>query len=604
MTSKNIKLLQNDRKYKLCRSKYFSTLAPAGIEVFQQMEQKESKLPLDGSATPDQPQRLKSLVLPGKDVSKFSVEHQERSVEVDSVCTRPALTTLTMVFFPRHCSSLLLAFLLACPPVVMAYITSHQALPVPRQMAWLKQMTREFTTSKPGELSADQLSTAPNLIYALAHAREASKENALIVESMVKRLIDEQRAGNDAVMDLTVDDYNCLLESWSHSGEGAAAAERCEQILQAMQDHGLLPNLTSFKAVLMAWRQATQCSYAPFRAQRILEWMILLHANGDNDASFPDVECFDLCLQTWSRSGHAKAPQKAEELLVSMERLYEQTQLESIQPRATSFNAVLAAWARSRQENSADRAADILSFMETLPNVSPDAASYCTVLTALSRSHPDPQVAATKATVFLQHALDRATASANQDDKQTPTVEMDTILFNTAMGLWSKTNAPKAFLKASSILQLQRQLYLEHDQTSCRPDVFGFTSVLACCASVPASKYFLDAWEIAVATYDQLRTEDKANHVSYATMLKACGRLLSNNPKQRHYWARQVFQHAVDAGCVNSFVLKRLELAVPPKMYRSLLQGHSPDNLPESWTANIHEQPRTKTYRRRRRAEV
>ena len=365
-----------------------------------------------------------------------------------------------------------------------------------------------------------------------------------------------------------------------------------------MQQHGVQPNLSSFKAALMAWRQATKGTYSPFRAQRILEWMIQLYSDEKNDSSFPDADCFDICLQTWSRSGHPEAPQRAEALLLSMERLYERTQLERIQPRATSFNAVLAAWARSGQEHSAERAADILTFMENLPDVSPDAASYCTVLTALSRSHPNPLAAATKATVFLQHALEHAKDSKNK-------VELDTILFNTAMGLWSKTNSPMAYQKASAILQCQRELYFDGGYKSCRPDVYGFTSVLASCASVPDSKAFGAAWQVAVNTYDQLREEGRANHVSYATMLKSCGRLLSNDPKKRHAWARKVFGHAVTAGCVNTFVLKRLELAVNGKTFRELLQGHSTSSLPEAWTAHSNDQPRTKSYReRRRRAEV
>ena len=497
---------------------------------------------------------------------------------------------------------ILLAMLMVCSvPISQSYITSHQAVPAHRQMAWLKQMSNELTMAKPGELSRDQLSSAPNIIYALAHARQSSKENALILESLVKRLIDEQRAGNDAAMDLTVEDYNCLIEGWARSGEGDAAAERCEQILHAMQEHGVQPNLSSFKAVLMAWRQATECTYGPFRAQRILEWMIQLHKQGKNDASFPDADCFDICLQTWSRSGHPEAPQRAEALLLSMERLYERTQLERIKPRSTSFNAVLAAWARSNQEGSAERAADILAFMENLPDISPDAASYCTVLTALSRSYSDPQAAAAKATIFLRHAL----ALSKEPKENHKPLELDTILFNTVMGLWSKSNAPNAFEKAWSILQCQRQLYHDHGVKSCRPDVYGFSSVLACCASVPDSDSFGTAWHIALATYEQLRQEDKANYVSYATMLKACGRLLNNFPKLRHKWARKVFSHAIEAGCVNEFVLKRLELAVGVKAYRELLQGHSPTSLPKSWTAHVNDQHRTKSYRQRgRRAEV
>jgi hypothetical protein len=470
-------------------------------------------------------------------------------------------------------------------------------------MAWLKQMSSELTTAKPGELSRDQLSTAPNILYALAHTRQSSKENALMLESLVKRLIEEQQAGNHDVVGLTVEDYNCVLEGWARSGEGDVAAERCEQILQAMQQHGVAPNLSSFKAVLMAWRQATDCSYSPFRAQRILEWMVQLYSDGDNHDSFPDADCFDICLQTWSRSGHPEAPQKAEALLGSMEKLYERTQLERIRPRVTSFNAVLAAWARSKQDNAAERAADILGFMERLPEISPDAASYCTVLTALSRSHAkNPEVAATRATIFLRHALEDAKT-------RDPPLELDTILFNTAMGLWSHTNSPMAFQRAYVILQHQRELYHVYGQESCRPDVFGFTSVIACSASVPDTKSFLAAWEVAKTTYEMLREEDKPNHVSYATMLKATGRLLSHDRSKRYNWARKVFGHAVAAGCVNENVLKRLELAVSPKIYCELLQGHAPapENLPLSWTVNANQTSRTGVKKKKkmiRRAEV
>ena len=495
-------------------------------------------------------------------------------------------------------SSLLLVTLLVdWTASAQGYVTSPQALPPRRQLEWLKEMSIEMATAP--ELSSDQLKTAPQIIDALAHMQESNKENCVILESLVKRIIDEQRAGNHDVQDLTVEDYNCLLESWARSGEGDAAAERSEQILQAMQEHGLSPNLSSFKAVLMAWRHATDCSYAPFRAQRILEWMIQLYSTGENDYSFPDADCFDICLQTWSRSGHPEAPQRAEELLVTMERLYERSQSERIQPRVTSFNVVLAAWARSKGENAAERASDILGFMEKLPNVKPDAASYCTVLTALSRNHPNPEVAATKATVFLRHALEDAKT-------REPNLELDTILFNTAMGLWSHTNSPTAFQKAYVILQHQRELYNVYGHESCRPDVYGFTSVLACCASTPNNESFGAAWQVAEATYEMLREEDKPNHVSFATMLKATGRLLSHDRRARHAWARKVFGHAVAAGCVNEFVLKRLELAVTPKIYRELLEGHSADSLPPSWTANANQLTRTKTYRRRRRrrAEV
>lgn len=488
--------------------------------------------------------------------------------------------------------------------VAQAYITSHGAVPAHRQREWLKQMTKDLCQIQPGKLSELQLSQANEIMYAWSHTPSIDKENALAVESLLKRVIDERRAGNINA-DLTVEDYNCLLEGWAKAGQGPAAAERCEQILTAMQEQGPLPDMDSFKATLMAWRQASQqVSFAPIRAQRILEWMIRLYQQGENEAALPDADCFDLVLQTWSRSGLEQAPTQAEKILGVMERLYESTGLTKLKPRTLSFNAVLAAWAKSGAPESGKRSADILSFMELLESqgdttVAPDSASYCTVMGSLSKS-ADRVLAAKMADAFLSHVTERYAEGK-------PIVP-DTILFNTAMGCWAKANVSGSYRRARSILDRQLGLY----QAGCRqsrPDVYGYTSVIASCAAESGDKMEkAKAFDVALMTFRELQShaEDSPNHVTYGTMLKACGRLLPLSSPMRKRWVQRIFQNCCENGCVGDMVVARLREAATPDVYKTLMNGYKKRDLPSEWTENVHEnnEVRKKRMPKRKRAEV
>jgi hypothetical protein len=502
----------------------------------------------------------------------------------------------------KHRSLRILAAVLSAALVAVdSYVTSYNSLPIKRRREWLQQLTTEICQVEPGCLSSNQLSQAPELMYAWSHLNPKNqfvkaKENAVSVELLLKRLIDERQAGNPLIEELTAEDYNCVLEGWARSGLGEAAATRCEQIVSGMVDQGRpLPNLVSFKATLMAWRQASMSDrnvarYAPVRTQRILEWMIRLH--DDKQVNFlPDSDCFDIALQIWSRSGHHQAPQRAERLLGVMERLYERTGLPSVKPRTLSFNAVLAAWSRSNDQAAAERSCDILSFMELLDSkgdhgVAPDTVSFCTVMGALARC-PDQASAATKAQMILQHVEDHylMKPASPSRSKLVP----DTILYNTAMGCLAKANTSGAYLRARAILERQVELY-NSGCKSCKPDVYGFTSVIASCAAEPNKREKANAFRVALSTFETLQTvEGGPNHVSYGAMLKAVAKLLPSSSPLRPKWTRAVFEDCVERGCVGDMVLSRLREAACPDLYKELMQGHRRKDLPASWTRNVVE---------------
>lgn len=631
-------------------------------------------------------------------------------------------------------------------PLINAYITHSSALPPGRQMEWLKQMTVDLCEkTEHGELSALELSQANEILRAWSHlptsasigstrgksssnsklgtnnnnecngsagntngrtstagttttATTASIENAMAVESLVKRMIDERIAGNANAQRLTVHDYNCLLQVWALTGAGEAAAERCEQILNAMQEQAetaaaagarttvqgrrrqqrqqlqLEPDLTSYKTVLFAWRQvqyehvapqvtsgrkkhergknnseddATASSglTSPYRALRVLEEMIHRAVVEKQDpALLPDAECFQMVLQTWSRSGLPEAAEQTERILGMQERLYEAMNCESrFKPQTVGFNAVLSAWSRSQNvEFAGTRASDILAFMELLTKqgdatVAPDATSYFAVLSALAKSK-DQAKAARRADGFVRHAVASYRASKRQDEDAenfgattdstdmpcvSPPVIPDTILFNLAMGCWLKSNLPGAYRNTRSLLDLQIELSEDYS-LNCKPDVYGYTSAIACCAAEASSDGStlsdrLHAFKVATEIFELQEQQQHdpaaaANHVSYAAMLKCVAKLLPQRLKQktrlrneRHYWVSRIWQACCEAGCVNELVLYRLREAcgaaittgpsVPSSLssradshvlYRKLMQGHQKQNLPSEWTRNIN----------------
>ena len=505
-------------------------------------------------------------------------------------------------------------------PLAEAYVTSANALPAAKQIDWLRQLSGDIVTQPVGELSDSMLESAPHVVRGwCSSSLRGSIDNAVEVERIIKRLVDESTAtGNDLAAPSTKD-YNCLLEEWSRSGAGSFAAERCEQILQEMEQlyhnggqNQVQPNLSSFKAVLLAWRHSKDDkNLAPVRAQRVLEWMVRLYAEGTNTQVLPDADCYDTVLQSWSHSSHPKAPHNAETLLGNMEKLYEATGNEAVAPRTLSFNAVLGAWLRSKDtETALPRMFEILEFMEALVEegnhrVTPDKATFSMLMTALSRSkHPKSASAADALLRKLEQSYKEGSIH----------FEPDKILFNSAIGCMARPNTPQstgAYRKARSILDRQLYLYEQVNCKSCKPDVVTYTSVISSCASEPGTKQERSkAFSVALATYQELTSRDvefgAPNHVTYGSMLKACARLLPRGSPIREKWTKKLFLECQQRGQVGDMVLSRVREAASPELYKELLKGKGRSKIPHAWRRNVSEsnEYRRKVVKNRKRAEV
>jgi hypothetical protein len=112
-----------------------------------------------------------------------------------------------------------------------AYIST--GLPAHVHRAYLRKLTDDICNTDPGTLTTQEVSNTAMLMSAWASApkklRESGKERAMKVENLLKRIIDERRAGNVEAIART-EDYNTVMKTWASSGEKSAAAFRVEQV--------------------------------------------------------------------------------------------------------------------------------------------------------------------------------------------------------------------------------------------------------------------------------------------------------------------------------------------------------------------------------------
>eukprot|EP00531_Pseudo-nitzschia_arenysensis_P001394 CAMPEP_0116117528 /NCGR_PEP_ID=MMETSP0329-20121206/1620_1 /TAXON_ID=697910 /ORGANISM="Pseudo-nitzschia arenysensis, Strain B593" /LENGTH=544 /DNA_ID=CAMNT_0003611097 /DNA_START=190 /DNA_END=1824 /DNA_ORIENTATION=- len=541
-------------------------------------------------------------------------------------------------FRPSYTFALLAALLFQrqlSTPEVTAYVNIKSYVPEPRKIEYLKKITGEIIDHPTGELSDAMISDSHMVMkgWSTTKYRTSSKENAVAIENIVKRLVDEAEAGN-ANANPTTKDYNCMLESWARSGEGVYAAERCEEILTQMETEfesgvspQIQPNLSSFKIVLQAWKHAGGQNLSSFGAQRILDWMTTLYDEGKNNLVQPDQMCFDTVLQSWSRNNHEQAPVYAERLLAKMEtmRLESTAIVPLVQPRTVSFNAVLGAWGRASlsptspsafatqpSATSWQRSCDILQFMEKLyyeegdTMVEPDRNSYSLVLKSLSRHKTDSK-AAIKADEILRFVEKKYKGG---DLSWRP----DTLLVNTVLGCWSHSHLKGSYRKTRGILDRQILLFTNLNgkagSEDCRPDVYGYTSVLSSCAAETGNDTDkAKAFNVALSTYQELIAHSDEygppNHVTYGTMLTCISKLLPSDTHKRKKWTKKIFNQAIANGCVDDYVWSRLrQSATSSKEFKDLTKGKSKKRLPSSWTQNVNERYSSKKRVSGKRAEV
>jgi len=286
----------------------------------------------------------------------------------------------------------------------------------------------------------------------------------------------------------------------------------------------------------------------------------------------------------------------AEHLIMRMQQLQYQDGIESAGPDTLCFNIVMSSWLKSSDITSEKRIRQIFEYMDSSSRmgnvgIKPDSGSYNIVTTSISpavKRYFDMGGArrADKILSRLENGF------LNGDESLRP----DTIIYNQVIDYWSKTQSVRGyFLKARAVLDRQIKMFSKEKVRKCRPDVTGYTSVIAACASTFGTlKEKRFAFDLAHQTFIEscAETYTQPNDVTYGVMFKAVGRLLGKNERDRY--GRTLFRLCCDDGCLGEMAFTRIKDAISKDLYEELIGEKKYEELPEEWKSNVTKRQKRK----------
>eukprot|EP00977_Amphora_coffeiformis_P001907 scaffold362_cov176-Amphora_coffeaeformis.AAC.33 len=377
-----------------------------------------------------------------------------------------------------------------------------------------------------GKLTEEDMETITGLMA--AWARRRSLDAALKVEALLKRVIDDLKAGNTDIH-VRTQHYTLTIDAWSKSN-AEGASERAQQIHDTMREEyeqtknmDIRPNVLSCTTLANAWAKSNE-THAPVMAERVLQSMIDAYNNGEvhmkpdavtfstvMDAysrspgvSGPDacrrceelfrlmdslgvrknVYTFSALQNVYARSGLPDALERTTEVLEHMQRLYQAGDIFA-KPNCRNYNAVLNAASRTNTEESARFAQDLLKNMESPSkeggfDVEPDRVSYTLAILACSRI-PNKTLAAEMSLATLEQMENKANEEAKWREQVSsaapPVVRLDVECFNVVLTALSRTGESDS---PSQIRRLLRKMqeYAAAGRTSVTPNVRSWNTLL------------------------------------------------------------------------------------------------------------------------------
>ena len=319
---------------------------------------------------------------------------------------------------------------------------------------WLRKTTKDILETDPGSLVKGKWHELVSMMRGWSKYSKDDSEAPVVIERLLKRLLDERSAGNEeAKADIEL--YNILLDSWACSAifrtrEPYVASQRAREILvslqenfEADQDSSLKPNFESFGIVFDAVLKAE----GPTKARRVLAWMEYLVKMDRNDCAKPTRRQYIILLDAYANSRASNAGQLAEGFIRHMKITGER-------PDTLCYNIAIKAWTRSKRgRQSAEHADRILEEMD----VEKDLITYSSVISAWATSG------------MRAHAVARA-EELLRCIEETPGIEPNTVVINSVMSTWVKSKIPAAVNRTAELLEEMKEL------DSAQPDLISYNT--------------------------------------------------------------------------------------------------------------------------------
>lgn len=327
----------------------------------------------------------------------------------------------------------------------------------------------------------------------------------IMIETILKRLIDERDAGNDNV-EINCYMYNLAIEAWAHvaaSGNSlrrsdhkirnqaslsniySKAAQRSLDIVTKMQNmydsdkqSNVKPNSYSFITALGAWAKATSSlssstqksskdAYeAAITTHNILRWMQDLSETGKNPSATPTVLAYSLVMDAYAKNGAEDSGVKAEALLRYMKKTAK------LNPNTYCYNLVINAYTRQKRRDGAVRSAErilnelIDTYNKTQDDsLKPDVISYTSLVSAWANSNRKG-FGARKAEEVLRQMESGDICKPN------------TVSYNAVLKAWSRSGEGREAARNSiSLFQRMEQMHANGNQY-CKPDRTTFNTLI------------------------------------------------------------------------------------------------------------------------------
>ena len=331
-----------------------------------------------------------------------------------------------------------------------------------------------------GIWSEEQFQEAKALVE--VYARRQNRRSAIVIERLLRRVVEERIAGNDNASELDMAAmYTSAIQGWAYSGE-KGSAQRSEEILDYMQfyyergDVWLKPQISAFNAVLTAYAQSQQNDAAQ-QTLRFLQKMIDWNTNGRTDVA-PNKESYAAVLRALAKAGGKDAPALVYKHLAHMEKI-SQEGFPSVKPDYVCRNVYLSALSDAVTLGSlegaqgARRAQDYLNQMlsSTDKDDWPDVWSFNLVINAWSKSGSWELVERAEALVAQLEAYH---VSCNYSEKTRP----NTNTFNCLIACYGRSTARDKAQRARAVLNRMKLFAEKGINPAATPDTVTYNSVM------------------------------------------------------------------------------------------------------------------------------
>jgi hypothetical protein len=252
---------------------------------------------------------------------------------------------------------------------------------------WMEDMfnTRGWTDIRPNRFHFN------SMITSLSRGKTSNcGDQALKLLDKMKAMY---RNGDNESLEPDLVTYNAVLHCIAkdtdlndskHTKSHKNNSEKALMLLAQMNEmESITPDLVSYNTVLTSFANS-MTSDAPKKSLELLEYMADIGIE-------PDLLSYTIVINILARSHERGSARKAEELLNDLIASFESGS-SSIMPDLKCFNSVIYALANSSETDSISKAFGVLEKMKELnengtrPDLIPDAVTYTSLISAISRS--------------------------------------------------------------------------------------------------------------------------------------------------------------------------------------------------------------------------